>query len=67
MDQAHLPLQAWGFSDSEVEQSLVEGRSTDPSRLSKTLGLNWNLEKDTLNVQRPHFSAADIVTKRDVL
>ncbi len=67
MDQAHLPLQAWGFSDGAVEKSLVEEGSTDLSRLSKTLGLIWNREKDTLNVQPPHLSTADIVTKRDVL
>lgn len=67
MDQAHLPLQAWGFSDGAVEKSLAEGGSTDPSRLSKTLGLIWNREKDTLNVQPPHLSAAEVVTKRDVL
>jgi hypothetical protein len=67
MNEAHLPLQAWGFSDGAVEKSLAEGGSTGPSRLSKTLGLIWNREKDTLNVQPPHLSAADVVTKRDVL
>jgi hypothetical protein len=50
-----------------VGKSLPEGESTDPSRISKTLGLIWNREKDTLNVQPPHLSTADIVTKRDVL
>ncbi|XP_046632893.1 uncharacterized protein LOC124312397 [Daphnia pulicaria] len=67
MNEAHLPLQAWGFSDGAVEKSLAEGGSTDPSRLSKTLGLIWNREKDTLNVQPPHLSAADVATRRDVL
>jgi hypothetical protein len=64
MDQAHhLPLQAWGFSDCVVGKSLPEGESTDPSRISKTLGLIWNREKDTLNVQPPHLATAGIVTK----
>ena len=67
MTQAHLPLQACGFSDRHVEQNLpAVGGSTDPSRFSKTLGLIWNREEDTLNVQPPHLLAADVVTKRDV-
>ena len=68
MTQAHLPFQAWWFSDRYVEQNLpAVGGSTNPSRFSKTLGLIWNREEDTLNVQPPHLLAADVVAKRDVL
>ncbi len=67
MQQATLPLHAWGFSDGVIEQFLAEGGSTDPSRISKTLGLIWIRDEDPLNAQPPNISTGADKTKRDVL
>jgi hypothetical protein len=65
---ANLPLQAWGFSDRDLEKKLQEKGTFDASPESKTLGLIWERNSDFLHVQVPNLSSSiEKVTKRDVL
>jgi hypothetical protein len=65
---ANLPLQAWGFSDRDLEKKLQEKGTFDASPESKTLGLIWDRNSDCLHVQVPNLSPSiEKVTKRDVL
>lgn len=68
MCSANLPLQAWGFSNSDVERRLGKEGKVDPLIESKTLGLIWNRDVDYLHVQVPNIaSVTEKTTKRDVL
>lgn len=68
MSSANLPLQAWDFSNQQVEKKLSEKGVIDKAAESKTLGLVWNRSTDTLSVQVPNIQLpTDKTTKRDVL
>lgn len=50
MCSANLPLQAWGFSNSDVERRLGKKGKVDSLIESKTLGFTWNRDVDYLHV-----------------
>lgn len=68
MSSVNLPLQAWGFSNQQVEKKLSEKGVIDKAAESKTLGLVWNRSTNTLSVKVPNIQLpTEKTTKRDVL
>ena len=69
MERAGLPLQAWGFSNTFIEQQFQSEGRLDQHSVSKTLGFTWDRVKDTLSVQQVNLSSfcSESASHRDVL
>jgi hypothetical protein len=65
-DQASMNLREWNTNGKELKAQIPAADKEEAS-IVKVLGINWNVDTDTLSIRVPQNEGSDVFNKRQVL
>ena len=67
LEKKDMPLQMWTTNSHDLQDRIeIDFTHEERSKDVSVLGLNWRVEKDTINIKPPPFKLIEILTKNRV-